>query len=142
MSSPFCASFLLITKGDPYRYKHCPNFASFDLFWIETYSSLYSFIIANQKSVRYSQLVCLILQIYSSSKCKQRINLVPSVFDKGFVYNGLDMVFKWKEGYGLIELPEKIQGKFRRFERRPLSVSLLKCQCNQISHHFFMIATM
>jgi hypothetical protein len=36
------------------RYKHCANFASFELFWIETYS-LYSFTsIANQKSVRYS----------------------------------------------------------------------------------------
>jgi uncharacterized protein (UPF0332 family) len=53
MSTPFCASVLLITKGDP-RYKHYPNFASFQLFWIETYS-LYSFTsIANQKSVRYS----------------------------------------------------------------------------------------
>ena len=30
---------------------HCPNFASFQL---ETYSSLYSFTTANQKSVRYS----------------------------------------------------------------------------------------
>jgi hypothetical protein len=36
------------------RYKHCPNFPSSELFLIETYSSLYSFTIANQKSVRYS----------------------------------------------------------------------------------------
>jgi hypothetical protein len=41
-------------KGGPPDIKHCPNFASFELFWIETYS-LYSFTsIANQKSVRYS----------------------------------------------------------------------------------------
>ena len=44
---------LLITKGTR-SYKHCPNFGSFELFLIQTWS-LYSFTsIANPRSVRYS----------------------------------------------------------------------------------------
>jgi hypothetical protein len=67
---------------ETHRYKHCPNFASFEIFLIETFSSLYSFTIANQKSVRYS--VSIYVLFYKYSKCKQRICL----------HYGLDMVLK------------------------------------------------
>ena len=74
MSTPFCASVLLITKGDP-KYKHCQNFASFELFRIETYS-LYSFTsIANQKSVRYSVSISYFTNI-STNIVVQNVNKV------------------------------------------------------------------
>ena len=88
MPSPFCASVLLDhNKGGPIdiniaQILHLSNF--FEL--KRNLVCLYSFTIVNQKSVRYS--VCLILQIYSNSGCKQRTCL----------HYGLDMVFEDKDG--------------------------------------------
>ena len=66
----FCTSVLLITKGSP-RFKHCPNFASFELFWIET-CSLHSFTsIANQKTVR-----CSVSVSYFTNIAVQKLNKV------------------------------------------------------------------
>jgi hypothetical protein len=82
MSSPFCASVLLITKGT-HGYKHCPNFASFELFWIETYTLVYIHLqLQLTRKVLDIQLVYVLFYKYSSSKCKQRICL----------HYGLDMV--------------------------------------------------
>jgi hypothetical protein len=55
ISTPFCASVLLITKGRP-TYKHCPNLICiFQTFLNWNVHGLCSFTsIANQKSVRYS----------------------------------------------------------------------------------------
>jgi hypothetical protein len=77
MSSPICASVLLITKGTC-RYKHCPTFAS-----IKRYSSLYSSTIVNHKNVRYSVSMFYSTNIYQFKMETKDLML----------HYGLDMVF-------------------------------------------------
>ena len=59
------------------RYKHCTNFASFELFSIETYRVLYSFTsVANQKSVTYSVSISYFTNIAVQNANKEFVYII------------------------------------------------------------------